>query len=80
MPGRGPRRSRVCEDLRDGDELALGFADGASERLVVELAGEVDQGAGGGGDGDALVVGGVGRSRAVDSDAPVASRCGVGAP
>ena len=71
--GAGAEVVEGVEDLGDGHEVALGFADGASERAVVELAGEVDQGAGGGGDRDALVVGGVRDRRAVDADACVAS-------
>jgi hypothetical protein len=56
-----------------GDQVVLGLADGSSEWLVVELAGEVDQGAGWGGDRDALVVGGVRDRRAVCADASVPS-------
>ena len=59
MPGRGPEAVEGFEDLADGDEASLGFADGSSEGPVVEGGGEVDEGAGGGGDGDALVAGDV---------------------
>ena len=56
--GAGAEAVKGVEDLGDRDELALGFADGSSEGAVLEGGGQVDEGAGGGGDRDAFVAGG----------------------
>ena len=60
-----------------GEPLDLGFVEGSRELLGGEDVGEVDERAGGGGDADAVVGGGVWVGRAVDVDAGAAvlGRC-----
>ncbi len=58
--------------------MDLGFVEGSGELVGVQDVGEVDEGAGGGGDGDAVVGGGVDVAGAVDVDAGVSALAGRG--
>ncbi len=73
MPGRGPRRSSVSRIWGIVTSWRWASRTVRLSGLVVQVRGEVDQGAGGGGDRDALVVGAIDHRRAMDSYAPVRS-------